>query len=1155
MKKIRKTLARKEAIFVPAITFVGTLIWSLLDQSNEAFVFCGISGLSAIFLLFIRKTSRDDTYFYTLKSNLHETEKQFKQLKPFSALEQLESFNTRFDSTKLDESSKEKILGKFHFLKGQCLIQTSEKKSEGFEELIKAYKLDTDDLEIKERAITSFYYLDQIDQALKICEEILEKDPYNARAWVLQVIGKRNNSIDQVPANVLEKTDFKFILTTILIKKNKIKEVLEILKVDTQQDFKDTVIRLDNFHYFLQLAFFLYTDFFSKHTLYVDPNKNYFLFGNSELEKIRTLLKKILGLYGQTELFQSTPYYRQTRIFYNFTEYYLDKNETSILENFKILNEGFEYATNGMIMQLSICLADIDALEKLLSIYNHKQYKDFLDLELVLAEYHSKNGRPKESLEYYTNYLNKIDAVDSRDIMLVLTVIDLSYTSDQDCGSFVSSILREKKFQKDYYKNLIIAYHLRFYEDKDEEVYETINTITTVFGELTKEEKIAVCSVLATIQKHEECETYLRSLVNIDKESPELRFYIEVLHRLKKNHEELLIYLGKWNDDYSVDPKFLSWEIQIKYLQGDIMRVESLAKKGKLSFPASIHFLIHLCLALFRNERNDELKDLKMEISGYDIPYQSAFQLASIYFQIGENEFASELAYKQLMKHPNNVVVKQGYFTLLAYGNRERVEDQISLVDKDCTIRVVRDNQKKLIHINDETLDTNKVAKEFLGKKLNDIVHIEEPLTGSISEYHIIQIMDKYTGMIAEISEDLKEPTKIEGYDIVSIEAPTGDINAFNKKLRETFGYEGEKRHSRIQDAFAKYEIGKLSFSELLIRVNEDHPLQIYDHLTQFGRWFRIPPLEFVKKVDYSKIKEFVVDITSLAPLMAFSDELEKTNAEFIISSFLIEHIKQQISELEQSGDEPMTLAIRMERVEPHIIGKRELDHQLKKYKSYLDWIDRFCRVEYSATKLDVISQFEDYDLNRWYFNYWVDTIFLSNSNTRSLITNDELNFRNFFQQCLPMTTEYFLLSHEISGDLVSKYHLENKYVGVKINEKILQLAFDSTSIYERNQLFKNCINALHFNFHGDKNVIFEVIRFLKSLYSSSTNKTFKNSVAEGMIYETFKSYPLDKNFSKEFLGFIKKEFEFLPLDQVELMQVVLKVFDILNFKDHQITN
>ena len=593
--------------------------------------------------------------------------------------------------------------------------------------------------------------------------------------------------------------------------------------------------------------------------------------------------------------------------------------------------------------------------------------------------------------------------------MLVLTVIDLSYTSDQNCDDLIDSILK-KNFSKDYHTNLISAYHQRFYEEKDDKVFKTINTITPFFGELPREEKIAVCSVLATIKKLEDCETYLKSIVNIDYESPELKFYIEVLHKLKKNHEELLIYLGKWNDEYEVDPRFLSWEIQLKYIQGDMKRIEFLAKKGKFNFPGSIHFFIHVCVALFRNEKDEELQDLKIEISKHDFPYQSAFQLASIYFQIGENEFASELAYQQLMKHPNNVVVKQGYFTLLAYGNKERVEDPLSIIDKDCSVRVIKNNEVKLIHINEETLETNKIAKNFLGKKLNDTVRIQEPLTGSISEYKVAQIMDRYTGMVAEISEDLKEPTKIEGYNIVSIEAPTDDIQAFDKKLRETFGYEGEKRHSRIQDAFDKYEIGKLSFSELLTRVNEDNPLQIYEHLTLFGRWFRIPPLGFVKNVDYGNIKDFVVDITSLAPLVAFSNELEKSNSKLIVSSFLIEHIKHQINELEQSGDERMTLAIRMERVEPHITGKGELESQIKKYKSYLEWIDRFCKVEYSATKLDIISQFEDYDPNRWYFNYWIDTFFLSNSNTRSLITNDELNFRDFFQQSLPMTTEYFFI-------------------------------------------------------------------------------------------------------------------------------------------------
>ena len=409
MNAVTKILARKETAFISGVPAASTLAWSILDPSVEAYSAFASFGILFLFSLVIRKQTNNEQYYELLKANLNQIEKQFKSLKPFTALDQLIVFNDNFDSSKLDESSRNKILAKFHFLNGQCLIEASENKNQGFEELIKAYKLATSDLIVKERAITSFFHLGQISEAQKISREVLDKDPNNARAWVLKVVTESNYSTDNVPVNVLKKTEFKFILTSILIKKQKVEEAAEILKVDIDELNNEVKIKYENFHYYLQITFFLYTSFFNKNTLYVDPKKNQFLVDHPELKRIQILLNKILDLYGRTELFINNPYYKQAKVFSNFIEYYLDRSKTAILENFKILSEGFKYATNGMVMQLSICLADLDESDKLISIYNHEKYKDSQDLSLVLAEYHSKNGRPRESLEYYANYLNKIE--------------------------------------------------------------------------------------------------------------------------------------------------------------------------------------------------------------------------------------------------------------------------------------------------------------------------------------------------------------------------------------------------------------------------------------------------------------------------------------------------------------------------------------------------------------------------------------------------------------------------------------------------------------------------------------------------------------------------------------------------------------------------
>lgn len=1148
---LAEIISRKQVLITAGAATIGTGIWFYHEKSYESGTYFLLSLLSLVVSIVTRKVSpQSNIYFDRYKLALEEIERQFKLLRPYTALDQLESFNSKLEIQYLNDHNKNLLLSKFHFLKGQILLETKEDKSAGFEELIKAYRLDDGSAYIQERALTSLFHLKEFSEAQELCEKILDADPYNARAWVIRVLTKHNGSIDLVPENVVQKLDFKFILSTFLIKIKDFKYVEYLIQKERENDIVNIEIDNSNFRYYLHLALFYYNSYFSRFIFYVDPEKNVKSTNNPEVIEINILLKRIVGKLGKTELFVHNQYYQQAFVFFNFTEFYLSKEKDPILKNYEIIQSGFKYVTDPMIVHLAVNLAHINESEKLLTICDSIEFSEILDLKLVKAEYHLKIGKTDEALESYKAYLDCVETIDLRCAKLSLLVIDTSYTLKNNPLIFVENLIQKKQFSTENHKNLIKAYALRFYVDSAIEAYDILEPILERYADFDREEKLAICSILATIQRNEECESYLRSIVDIDVESPELKFYIQILQKLKKNHEEILMYLGKWNDHYNVDPQFLSWEMHLKYIQGDMSRIEFLAQKGKLSFPKNVFFLINLCIALYRQEKEGQLRKIKLEIADYDIPYQSAFELASIYFQIGENEFATELAFQQLKKHPNNVVVKQSYFTLLTLGNRERSEKQPQIVEKDCTVRVLVGEETKLIHINEEILTTNEIAEKFLGKNIDGIIRFEEPLTGSVSEYKIVQIMDKYTGMVAEISEDFKQSTKIEGYSIISVETPKGDIKGFSKKLRETFGYEGEKTHLRIQDAFSKYELGKLSFSELLIQVDETNPIQIYDHLTHYGKWYRIPPLEFVKNVDYSKIEEYVIDLTSITALMAFSDELEKPNPSFIVSSFLVEHLKQKIQELENHGDELMTLSIRIERVEPHITGKQEIENRIDWYKSCLIWIEMFCKVEYSTSKLDVISQFADYNPNRWYFNYWIDTVFLANSDKRSLITNDEINFKKFFQQTQPMTSEYFFLSEGISEKRVVQYHLENRYVGVKINAEILKSAYESTKIYERNQIFKNAINALHFNFHGDKNVIYEVVRFLKDLYASTPNRIFNNYVAEAMIFETLKSYPLDLQFSNNFTSFIKSEFELLPIDQIELMKVVIKVFEILNYRD-----
>ncbi|MEQ9299588.1 MAG: hypothetical protein RIF33_13530 [Cyclobacteriaceae bacterium] len=290
MDKLIDILTKKEAKVIAGTFTFCMLLWSIIEPSTEAYFTCAAFSIAFVISLVVRRTNNNDLYYESSKSNLEEIEKHRCDLKPYTALEQLESFISKFDDQHLSDSNKQRILSRFHYLKGQCILETSKNKSDGFEQLIKAYKLDHGSMEIKERAVTSLYHLNEISEAQSLSERLLEEDPYNARAWVVQVLTKLNNSIDSGPPNVLKKTDFKFILSSFLINQKNFSEVKKLVQTDLNDDFNKIDLDHLNFRYYLQLALFCYNDFFGRSTLFVDLEKNLDFFENSEITEINQLL-------------------------------------------------------------------------------------------------------------------------------------------------------------------------------------------------------------------------------------------------------------------------------------------------------------------------------------------------------------------------------------------------------------------------------------------------------------------------------------------------------------------------------------------------------------------------------------------------------------------------------------------------------------------------------------------------------------------------------------------------------------------------------------------------------------------------------------------------------------------------------------------------
>lgn len=1150
--KILRILTQTETLITLLVTSIGSFVWWQLEASNnEAQILFWVSISSFIVLLTTRRFRGDSIYYNQFRNHLRQIENLAERLHPYTALEELESFNRNLDVHSLSKTHQNEIISLYHFVKGQCLIDTQENKKEGFEELVKAHKNNLSSLLMKEKALTSYFYLEDLNSASKLIDDILNQDPYNPRAWVIKS-QLENLELKDIPHNVKEKTDFKHLFSIYLIKNRRYSDVKAVVSHDWEV-IETVKITKSNFKYYCQLAFFYYNDFHATMTFYIDMSQNKSLVKHELLTKINHLLKKLDGNYGMTELFQKNPYYRQVTILLNFTDFYLNNEKDAIIRNYEVFKEGYEYNENGLV-QMALALAQIEEYEKVFVLCNTSG-KPSLQLYLIKAECHQKLTQIKEALLTYEYYFEKTSIeLDFTEMKTCLVMIDLAVSLNVNPEEYYSRSLSNKSFQKTHYKSIVECYALRFDKTNDEIVRQKMEELLKIGEQLDKEEIFIVCIILATFNEFDKCKSLLEPIIDINKESRELRFYIEILYKSRKFHNELLECLEIWNTHFLTDEQLVHWEMDLRYSLGDYKRVKNIGEIGFDRYPKNGTIYFYLILALFRLEETEKLKHLIVRTPEYDFNYRVIFQIASIARHIGESKFAYNLAYNEVKKNPDNITVKEAYFGLLVKSN-DRQEEQPIKAEVNTTVRVrSSEGDIKLIHLTDEQLQNNWMAKSFLEKKVGDKVSIQEPLTMKLEEYEVTQIMNKYTGLVAEITDEIHQGNKLQGYNIVSVRFPSDNIQEFEKTLKSTFGFSGEERHSHIQESLTKYENGQIFYSQLVNGVSPENPLLLYEHLTFFGKWLRIPSINHVKGADYSGINEYVVDITALPSLYDLTEYIDIENTSLIVSSFLIEHLKEKINEIDSHDGELMTLSIRMNEVRPQITSKAELQNRRKKYVNYLEWIDKYCRVEYAPNKLDIIEQMDRHDWSNWYFNYWIDVVFLSNQSNRCLVTNDEATFKMFFQQSKPMTTEYFSRKFR-KGDLViSRYFLQNRYVGVSISAEILKDAFESNRIIEQNYYFKNCINALNYNFHLDKNVIFDGIIFLKYLYSLSHNLKFKNSIAETVMVECLRSYPMNLSLPSKLSQQIRKEFRLLGTAEIEVMKVIEKVLSIFDYH-HETSN
>jgi len=262
-----------------------------------------------------------------------------------------------------------------------------------------------------------------------------------------------------------------------------------------------------------------------------------------------------------------------------------------------------------------------------------------------------------------------------------------------------------------------------------------------------------------TLKEYIKSYDFLKTFVDFDKELPEHELCIQALNAYKEKDKKLLEHLENWRQKgLTLRPDFLSWEIDILSVIPDYIQMEEVAKLGFSNFPDSPIFLYYLILALHKQKKESEVQLLldKTE-KNKEFNQDIAFRLARIAIENKQFEVALRLTYSFAF-NKENIKARESYlyiFSLLDIPGFSFIKP--NLVAIDTVVLVKKEEEKEFVNITKTTVYNHPYANLLLQKSKGDTVVWNKQSFGEKNAIEIVEIFDKYEGLLIQISKEVYE--------------------------------------------------------------------------------------------------------------------------------------------------------------------------------------------------------------------------------------------------------------------------------------------------------------------------------------------------------------------------------------------------------------
>lgn len=998
--------------------------------------------------------------------------KDLKGLKAKTALENLVSIEKRIQENSENISSQ--IMAHLYHLKASC-CELIGMDVEAKQNHIKAHKRLPNNIRYLDRACISYYRLKD-NKYKELFKKLSEEDDYNPVLWAIRVYQSTDvlNFIQtHVPKLVLDDNRFKRLVFSHYLKETSfdIKDLLNRLEFNKLYNDLPEQINNENFFYAVTVLNAISTTFFRQNSVpfwgFIKRDELSLQFLNLS----RLLVSSIIS--GELD-----PNLNNIVFYAYWIENEIDYNE-STLANLEQSYNKLSEKQNFIILLYATALfkrGDFKKTIKVLDTYagdydeNLFSFRAFIEL--------SHLGSASAAFQYF----DKLKLVDDVNLHNVCSFITAILANNLAAESELKAAVDKVTFENKNYKNLTTMLFDTLSKDKGKISLDDIEDLKNKLEE-NSSVSFYIAQILFENGYYNETSEFIKTFLNENEESRELRLYIYSLNAQKKeNQVELLRLLKKWRENFSFNLEFLNIELNLRQILKDWDEIYHIAKHGYRQLPENESIFTSLVLATAWVNKYDEIEQYLPKLK--DFKFQSTENVLRIFSVLVDAKYfedALNLLYEKA-KNKLDALARQNFF-FVSHAIPKKFYKNYKKVKIGRYVKLEINEVKKVLYVDKDTLKNQPILQGALGRKVNEEFSISVGLNKKLEKARIIAVMNKFMALSDDIMEDAVSP--FSAMEMEQIKIDTSSKEKMDEAFIQSFGGQQLARKKHTDEVIKKYYRYEVSFSELVRANFEDSYFDAYLSLTsELYNGFLIRPISTYPVQHLNKDQNFVIDFSSGLLFYHLSQKLDLQFSRFVISNNLIHLIDALIRKTELSKSTKMSMTIENNRVVTHFIPKDFHKRRKEKLVEIKEWFEANCDIVVPEEKLNLMRQLDDQEQgNETDIGFLVDNALIAQRDNHFLISEDMVYSKHLRIIENTCSSEMYLKQFFASKEKEILAHLiEHRYVGLTLSADVIYDCYINQHKEGMNHIFKYALRNLSLKLGSQIENIEIVITFLKRI-------------------------------------------------------------------------